>query len=1505
MTLQAYATDTVQGSHTSGINPASDTQLYSQVTGVATASIISSGGRNRIQITNDTSANIYQLGTRLFTDVDQYIRVYVSDPSVKVGLVSRCTSSSKYYNVDLSNGLFEIKKNGSTTIVSTTSATVAANTYYWIHFRIRGFGNAGSNPNNVMANFWADSSNGTSTSPSGEPAGWQIQGADSGLTAPGGFGLYYKATSTAFYAYFDAYTCTDNPAPDTTPAYTVTTDSPYGVTYFVNPTNQPNISPQLVSDLAGIGNGAVARWQLQWADYEPIQGLYDWGRLDDAVQLCNYNGVRLHLAFQGPPSFRQTLDAYGNNATLTSAYTTSNSYTSLNITALNNGAYIPHGYQITIGQGLATAETVFVWNPSSTYQSGATSIGISTSKTSQVAWTPANNHAIGEYVMQPAIFASASDYSTIATLVATRYNGSNGFGKIDFYQAENENYDIKNRIGNQGSYNNGSSSPSSWDKSSTWDNGGAILAPVYIAIRAAIRAAGSTAPLFSCAVRKTPNTAEQHIKNWLTGFVSSVIAAGGVIDGVDFHYYRDGTTNYDGTLLQDPTTNTYVSSGGAINCPSIGQEIADIKAVLSANGAPSAKIMCGECGWDIYDDGNGVQATTTAIINAGTPLTSIPVSSTWVKSSSIPNGTALYVDYKNTGVTEIVYAYGSISANATSLPITTNNLGNGATQTAWTPATTHAASITVYAATTVPNPVTTSQQATYIQSMLEAMRTGGGSYCFVYTDDPINNTVNQNVNPNKVTATKSITMTIGGVYTNEPAYNTIVSESLSYPTWSVSATPFSVYGSSVAATTLTSAGQLATATGGTDASTTTKIGTATGWGEITAFGSTTAWPALGSMGSPSGKGWLLDTSLLSGQTLVAGNITPQFHCRVTNNTIVATFVLKLWAYDTVALTYTLIDTVTLSNQTINSTSTLYSFPTTSLASFNFGTHQRLYIALWMDIITNSTGASGATFNIKLSTSGSSGVAGDMEVDFPGYTAQPPALGVSPASLSFVAFVGGSNPASQNSTLTETAGAGTAWTITTNYASGSGWLGVSPSSGSLTSGSPNQTVTFSCTTGSLAVGTYSATVTFVATTGGASTTVTVTFAIQVAPVLASAKSSLTFIGFVGGSNPNSQQHQISETAGSSTAWTSSISYMSGSGWLSISPSSGTLAANGSQQITYSCTTGALINGTYNASITFTATTGGSTVTVNVIFIVIITTGSSQMTYTDLYYQNIRIVNNIIQPDLQVLATTYYGNATNNQVIYGELDALLLNEQISALHVMRTINDVTTFLQTYHYLATVLKDNPVVFYRLLETSGSAVADTIRNMTGIITGSPTLGVSGPLAVNTDTAIQFSGGNQYIQLPAGVNTANWNNLTLEAWIKPSNITFSQTARIIANETPSNTNLGFELAVTNSSVIFAIGNGSGFNSMTQAYSFVAGTWYLLAATFNGTSMNLFINGSQIDVISLSSSLVAQTTNPVYISKSPNSTSNGFPGAIGQVAIYNTALSSTRLLNHYNTAVSP
>jgi hypothetical protein len=223
------------------------------------------------------------------------------------------------------------------------------------------------------------------------------------------------------------------------------------------------------------------------------------------------------------------------------------------------------------------------------------------------------------------------------------------------------------------------------------------------------------------------------------------------------------------------------------------------------------------------------------------------------------------------------------------------------------------------------------------------------------------------------------------------------------------------------------------------------------------------------------------------------------------------------------------------------------------------------------VILNATGASSVT----------------VPVTFTVTTApMPPAIGASPASISFTTQAG-ANPAAQTLTISNTGNGTLGWSASDNAA----WLTLSP-----TSGTGNGTVTLTVTTGNLAAGNYSGLITLTAS-GATAVTVPVSLTVTTAPVppaIGASPTSLSFTAQQGGGNPIAQTLNISNTGGGTLGWSASDN----AAWLTLSPASGT----GNGTVTLTVTTGSLTAGTYSGSITLNAT-GASSITVSVTFTVI--------------------------------------------------------------------------------------------------------------------------------------------------------------------------------------------------------------------------------------------------------------------------------------------------------------
>lgn len=204
---------------------------------------------------------------------------------------------------------------------------------------------------------------------------------------------------------------------------------------------------------------------------------------------------------------------------------------------------------------------------------------------------------------------------------------------------------------------------------------------------------------------------------------------------------------------------------------------------------------------------------------------------------------------------------------------------------------------------------------------------------------------------------------------------------------------------------------------------------------------------------------------------------------------------------------------------------------------------------------------------------------------------PPAIGLSPTSLTLTGQAGGANPAAKTVTVTN-AGAGSLTglaTGTVTYQTGqpTGWLAASVSPTTAPA-----TITLQATTGALTAGTYNARVPVTSPVANNSPrTIAVTFTVTGAPALVLTPPSITFTGTTGQPNPTPGTIAITNAgAGALTGLAAgAVSYTSGqpTGWLNTSLSSTTTPAT----LVLSPVTGSLVAGIYTATVPISTTTAG--------------------------------------------------------------------------------------------------------------------------------------------------------------------------------------------------------------------------------------------------------------------------------------------------------------------------
>lgn len=221
----------------------------------------------------------------------------------------------------------------------------------------------------------------------------------------------------------------------------------------------------------------------------------------------------------------------------------------------------------------------------------------------------------------------------------------------------------------------------------------------------------------------------------------------------------------------------------------------------------------------------------------------------------------------------------------------------------------------------------------------------------------------------------------------------------------------------------------------------------------------------------------------------------------------------------------------------------------------------------------------------------------------------------------------------------------------------------------------------------------------------------------------------------------------------------------------------------------------------------------------------------------------------------------------------------------------------------YVMEVFADTPISYWKLDETSGTPAIDAVGGNHGTYTGGHTLNQSGIPSTGRPSTL-FDGTSGYVALgtPASLNlTAAW---TLEAWVYLTST--PNGAGIISEEYPDSGAVLYELG-------FGIQAGGallsgGYYTGSAWYTVVGSAlslnaWHHVACTWNGTTLRLYADGSQVATSTPAAGPVA-SMNGLYIGRSHRNVDTRFlPGRIDEAAIYSAALSAARITAHYDAGI--
>ena len=219
----------------------------------------------------------------------------------------------------------------------------------------------------------------------------------------------------------------------------------------------------------------------------------------------------------------------------------------------------------------------------------------------------------------------------------------------------------------------------------------------------------------------------------------------------------------------------------------------------------------------------------------------------------------------------------------------------------------------------------------------------------------------------------------------------------------------------------------------------------------------------------------------------------------------------------------------------------------------------------------------------------------------------------------------------------------------------------------------------------------------------------------------------------------------------------------------------------------------------------------------------------------------------------------------------------------------------------YGKAVYDDNPVLYWRLDDTSTSAKDSGPNASPGTYSGSVTHGVTGAISGNPDTATSFDsqavvGSNQQFSNPT--------TYSLETWFKTTTNVGGKLIGFGNQQTGLSSSYDRHVYMQDDGKLaFGVWTGQTNLAITSS-AYNDGSWHHVVAEQSSDGMKLYVDG------------ILQATNPQTSQQAYdgywriggdvtwNSSSPYFAGTLDEAAVYDTALSPAEVQKHYNLGSS-
>lgn len=200
----------------------------------------------------------------------------------------------------------------------------------------------------------------------------------------------------------------------------------------------------------------------------------------------------------------------------------------------------------------------------------------------------------------------------------------------------------------------------------------------------------------------------------------------------------------------------------------------------------------------------------------------------------------------------------------------------------------------------------------------------------------------------------------------------------------------------------------------------------------------------------------------------------------------------------------------------------------------------------------------------------------------------------------------------------------------------------------------------------------------------------------------------------------------------------------------------------------------------------------------------------------------------------------------------------------------------------------------YYKMSNGSGAVLSDNqiAGTYSGTLSGGYTWVASGAFADNRN-ALDFDGSNDYVDCgnSASVQRNGTQSFTVEAWVKPTGgVWVAAVSKFV--HTASQEGYSLEIFSDNKVALLYGNNWSDWNATTSTTALTSGVWSHIAATYDGTTVKIYINGDLSQSATWTNGVTDSGTDLLIGSRSGTTF---YSGQLDEVRVWTIARTATEL----------